>query len=258
MNITLEHGDALEQANIQWIRETIPEYEMIWSRFIGHDGTGKPCSLEVCSPISQSDRERFYQAHYTMLYALVILRDECQKYQKTCGYVSDLAGFLSANKDLHCFMAHVGKIRDMFIKMAGAISAPHESASRFSDFYAQRNAVLHGSNMPFAVEEGCIMIPLPAEKLADGATWTDESKWSSAEVFEYAFVTDFMRDTLTELISMIRGSLSLFLSRLQEIHTDGLPPFKIILGSETRVVDHIFLTAGSSTLRVPISGTKTC
>ena len=61
----LEQGDSFESRHANWIRQALPHYEHVWSAFIGHDGKGWPCPIIGLDPDAETDRKRFYQAHYS-------------------------------------------------------------------------------------------------------------------------------------------------------------------------------------------------
>lgn len=214
--ITIYDGDPVERDNGQWIQTNLSQYEELWSRFIGHDGKGKPVAdIGDLGDLTPDDRERFYQAHYSLLVTLLLLQKGKDKLQGNMGQVTDSESYISLQGDLTCFMAHVGRVRDMFKKMDGALGLDDTIWRRFDLFYSERSAYLHGPISSQLIEDGMLKIPNFGNEGPDGSVWTDESRWSDSNFLTFKFAEDFASDTLTSLLALCQGALADCLDRIK-------------------------------------------
>ena len=227
MEIDLRYGDAVEMTNTEWIRANVPEYEHLWSRFIGHDGTGRALPLDGLTCLSSEDRERFFQAHYSVLLCLLALRDLANEYQRSLGLVQNVEAYLKATRDTLSFVAHLGRLRDLFKKMDGALKLRDSLWRQFDDFYSRRNSYLHGPTPAHRFVDGLIKIPIPSGRDAADSKWTDESRWTNARTFTYQFVSDFFQNTTIEAIGLTRSGISQCITRLNELEPTFTKPMQV-------------------------------
>ena len=225
MNIDLRFGDGIEALQRDWIIANVPEYEILWSRFIGHDGNGHPLGVELTS-ITQENRVRFYQSHYSAIISLLALKDIAEVYQQSLGQILNIKDYTKANLDLIAFEASAGRLRDLFHKMDNILGLGGAVSNSFDDLYSQRNAVLHGSVPAPQFEAGFLKIPVPVAREA-GCGFADEGLWENAPNYEYKFLSDFFRDKVTEVIAKFRGALSRFLDRIKELEPHLSRPLQV-------------------------------
>ena len=243
--LTLEDGDSIERNYAEWIRQTIPLYETIWARYIGHDGNGQSLPIPGLPKTLQRDREKFSQAYYSAMVALIHLRDIRDDYQTSLGRVNSVSDYLRLQRDITSFMCHVGRVRDLVKKMDSALHLGDEVRRRFSDFYQKRNNILHGLFPAQRIDsEGLVSIVTPGGVSASDADWLDESSWSEAEHKRFVYAADFVRETFERLLKEFNAVSSRFLSEL----ATKLPGFMSaaaykLYGRQLSVVD-----------RTPISG----
>lgn len=223
-DITLEDGDDIERDNADWIRQNMPEYEELWSRFIGHDGKGSPPKdIGDLGKITSQNRERFYQAHYSLLATMLALEESKTKLQENCGEVRDSKAYLAVQKEITCFMAHVGRVRDMFKKMDSALGLKGDVWKRFDDYYNQRSAFLHGPIPSQEIEDGLLKVPGFGNSSTGELKWTDESRWSERGGFAFKFAAQFTEDVMNDLLKLNKGALSDCLDKIKELAGRPLP-----------------------------------
>ena len=212
---TLEDGDWVERNYAECIRQSIPLYETIWSRYIGHDGKGGSLPIPGLSDLQQRDREEFSQAHYGMMVALIHLWEICDDFHSSLGCVKTVSNYLRLQRDITSFMCQVGRVRDLMKKMDSALHLGGEVWPKFSDFYQQRNNVLHGSFPAQCVDEdGIVSIATPGGKCASEAYWLHESLFSESQQKRFVCAADFLRETLQQLVKVVNAASSRFLTEL--------------------------------------------
>jgi len=227
----LELGDSIERENVNWIRENIPVYEDIWSIYIGHDQNCRPLKILNLPPNMESDRERFYTSHYTLLICLLKMRASLEHIDNQQAYVPDPRAYIAIQNEITAFMASVGQARDMFKKMDGALGLKGTVWRQFQDLYQNRCSLLHGTIPAQTITDGMLNIPELAgnEKTAD--KWHDESRWSDAGAMKFEVAPARLKDVLMncspkrgaglgECHKKIKEILCTHGARIEEIHTE--------------------------------------
>jgi hypothetical protein len=247
----LECGDCYERLNVDWIRSTLPEYEHIWSRFIGHDGAGQLLPLKNLPQELATKRKAFSQAHYTTLICLLQLRDICDEFRKHQGEVQNSDNFLKTHRTITVFMSYLGQIRDMCKRMDEALDLNHKTWPRLNEFYEKRNHYLHGPIPLHQLEDGLLKMADLAGSIKSCCTWDDKKLWTEAPQLTFTFVSDFLATTFTELIPLVRAALSDFLTAikaLENTHNLSLEGPLVFTNIEREAAFE--MTAGSSVYRV--------
>jgi hypothetical protein len=208
--VKLEQGDAFECNNAEWIRQNLPHYEQVWSAFIGHNGRGWPCPMPGLDIKAETDRKKFYQAHYSIACKMHAICASCHRNDKTLGHVTDQTSFDAEMNHLYILMAHIGNVRDMFKVIDEALSANGALLNPLQTFFAQRSHVLHGPRLPVRMSDGFIMIPrigginkLPGE-------WDDKSTWDSIPEGDFVFLRDYAAELTREhsiLVTDVHGKV---------------------------------------------------
>jgi hypothetical protein len=254
MDIRLENGDVVEAQYAGWIRERIPEYEELWARVIGHDGKGQPLGVNPGLSLAGFKREAFFQAHYTVLITLLNLDKAARNYDKELPTIKDAEDYLKLHRDITSFMAHVGKIRDMFKIMDGALPQGPSTWKRFDDFYSQRNSVLHGPIPCITLDAGLPCLPQPASRVATNTEWSDKSYWKDLENYRFKAVSEFFPETVRDLLPLVRAALSEYLDYFKSHAGAALPRYQV--NSSLVVMDENAVAASGSGY-LPLSGTRT-
>lgn len=199
----LEQGDLFEQTRAAWIRENLPNYESIWSAFIGHDGTGRPLPMPNLPDDKEQKRKLFFQAHHSFAitaYQLSVLAEASAK-EPPAG--QDVDAFLQQYQRLFLCMGYVGHVRDMFKQMSNALNAGEELHRPFQDFYQQRCHVLHGPRPPMRYDDLSWVIPVVAGQNERPGEWHRLATWDSPDYKESVYVPDFIVETRKNLFALI-------------------------------------------------------
>ena len=199
----LEQGDLFEQTGAAWIREYLPNYESIWSAFIGHDGTGRPLPMPNLPEDKQQKRKLFFQAHHSFAitaYQLSVLANTSAN-EPPAG--RDLDSLLQQYQRLFLCMGYVGHVRDMFKQMSDALNAGDELHRQFQEFYQQRCHVLHGPRPPMQFDVLSWAIPMLAGQNERPGEWHRLSTWDSPDFRECVYVPDFIVQTQRNLFTLI-------------------------------------------------------
>lgn len=200
----LEHGDAFEAQNAEWIRGRLPRYEEIWAAFIGHNGRGWPLPMTGLTAKQEHDRKKFYQAHYTFAVDAYQLDILLTSLDANAGEVTSLTRFLDDQLHLLLAVALTGQIRDMFklideaLNMHGALYGP------LQDFYAQRSHILHGPRMPVSLKDGFVKIPKIAAQNPVSGEWDDKNVWDGVAPNSFVFFADFCRELHSDLFTQLK------------------------------------------------------
>ena len=75
----LEEGDPFEREFAEWIRTHLGDYEAIWSKYIGNDGTSHALEIRGLTIEQEAMRVRFSQAHYSLALFMFLL-DLCSRF----------------------------------------------------------------------------------------------------------------------------------------------------------------------------------
>ncbi len=251
--VTLDDGDGVERENAAWLRSRLPEYETLWKRFIGNDGSNRHLHIANLGSITEAKREAFTQAHYSLMRAVLDLRDIAE------GFSNHKAGRLTitderrVHREWTCFMAYLGRLRDMAEKMDNALGTGERIWRRFDDFYSQRNNVLHSPISAQQIDCNYLQVAVPAKRTPIAKTWTQASRWSDACEMTFVELDRFVIESTNEAIGLVRASISDALSRIEELVGTKLEPLWIEtqgIGGETSVT-----AQSSSTCGTPTSGT---
>ncbi|MFZ1516498.1 MAG: hypothetical protein WAT21_13910, partial [Saprospiraceae bacterium] len=83
MDYTIKgHGDWFEKCAVNFIQNELPAYELIWSKFIGHDGTGQMAVMMNYYAANEKLRLDFAQYHYTILESLFFMQHIVKDYSE--------------------------------------------------------------------------------------------------------------------------------------------------------------------------------
>lgn len=228
----LEQGDSFESKNAGWIRTELPHYECVWSAFIGHDGTGKPCTIPGMQAEDERARQLFAQAHYTMAMAMKKVGAIAERLCSNHAEVVDLASFEAHEEDFFLVLAYVGRVRDMF-KIMGEALREITLQAPLQDYYAQRSHLLHGPRLPHRVQDGLLMIPKIGGENKLFTEWDNRSTWDSIPTENFIFLSDAALDlqrSFFQKVNEVHGRLFDAASRRfggRRIAEISNPPFSI-------------------------------
>jgi hypothetical protein len=199
----LEEGDAFEVLNAQWIRDSLPSYEPIWSAFIGNNGSGWPCDMRGLDGKAEVDRKRFYQAHYSFARSMRKIADLAAEFDKSNGLLPTYQCFENETDRLFQYASHVGHVRDMFKIIDDALGCHGHLHGPLQGFYSERSHVLHGPRLPVHIEHGFLKIPRIGGMNEVFGDWTSKATWDSIPKESFVFIRDFVAETTTRLNALV-------------------------------------------------------
>lgn len=207
MNLTLEHGDAFEQRNADWIRKTLPSYEPVWAAFIGKTQTGPATPLEIpgLSPELKRAREEFYQAHYSFARKLLLLSKLSSELVNSMGQVRSYEQFEETEDRLFRYGSYLGFIFDMFERMETVLKPLGSLCEEMRSFYNQRHHIIHTPQIPHTLDEnGLLKIPRIASAKGLDGQWHKSSVWSDIKEGDFVCLAEFVDETTTSFLDVVR------------------------------------------------------
>ena len=207
MTLKLEQGDAFEHRNAEWIRTTLPSYELVWAAFIGkrQSGPAKPLAMPGLTPELERIREDFYQAHYSFARKLLLLTRLSKELVDSMGEVRTYEQFEETEDRLFRYGSYLGFIYDMFIRMENALKPLGSLCEEMQCFYNQRHHIIHTPQIPHTTDaNGILMIPkIASEKGADGQ-WHKSSVWSDIKSGDFVCLAEFVEETTASFLDVVR------------------------------------------------------
>jgi hypothetical protein len=199
----LESGDAFERKHADWIRHELPHYEQVWSTFIGHDGSGKPCEIEGLDEEAEEDRKRFYQAHYSFARSMRRADRIAEELDRTLGSVASYDDFEQEIDRLTDYFSAVGNVRDMFKLVTEALKPEVDLHAPLQDFYAKRSHIIHAPRLPAKLDGGLLKVPRTGGKNLKIGEWDNRSTWDSIPDQNFIFLRDFVCESSTEFKALV-------------------------------------------------------
>ncbi len=208
------NGDELEKKYTDLIRSNIPNYEEIWKRYIGNDGSANIVQITSLNTEEETKRKRFAQYHYTLLESTVCIKiivDEITELK-----IDNIDNYLKSNNLFISFQAHAGRIRDCIKKLGEQCGKPN-LFQKIDEFYKCRSQILHGCKIPFILLDSEYLIPQIKGIEDNPKKWDDTMDWKDIEVDDYQFIVDYLKGTYDELVGKLNGCLSELLSYVKTI-----------------------------------------
>ena len=148
------HGDWLEKEAASFIKSSIPYYEEIWKRFIGHQGNGKMADMIRIEETDENSRRSFAQHHYTVLESLYFMKLIVDDVAQTT-IIDSFDSYRKTINQIMTFQAYSGRLRDnmgkCFLIMVNNDKS-EEVHKRLDTFYHQRHVFIHGKKVPFTID----------------------------------------------------------------------------------------------------------
>lgn len=209
-----EHGDRIERRYIAIINEQLPAYGLIWSMYIGNDSKGRIPEVTGLSDAEKEKREKFSQAHYTCLESVIGMYEiiEFTKYNQ----YYEIPDYIRQNNDFMAFVAHMGRIRDNVEKMGELFGIP-SLPSKLSEYYQERNTVLHGAKVPFMLKEQVMFIANLKGTGVENTAWHDKMVWSKFYKDDYKEIAKYLTETYNEVTSILNSCLYKVFPKIKEI-----------------------------------------
>lgn len=207
-------GDLLEIEAAGFIRSSLPGYEEIWKRFIGHDGNGIMAKMDGLSEDEEKIRAEFAQHHYTILESLYFMKLIAEDFNELKA-ASTFRDYVFIMNQVMAFYAHSGRVRDNLGKCFTLIGNPAKSAEAHAEldpFYQERHIYVHGKKVPFGFDES----GLP--KLASDFKKND--KWNSVTKEDLNYTSEILikhSEELTKKVNSLLMSMVSDVKRRMEI-----------------------------------------
>jgi len=235
MKYKLEEGDRLENSFATWIRQNFPNYELVWSIYIGHNGYGRMANL----PNYPDEEKRIYFAEhsYTVLQSAICIKTILESgifTQPHNNVTTDINFHISFN----AYYASIGKLNDCLTKAVTRIGLS-EIVTELKSFYDKRNVILHGRSIPLFVDDlGLVQIP-------DMNVWDDKHfHWSNAAKLQHEYVEDNVRDTFEKLMRLVNNIYGQIYGKISQEMKES----KLKLEPRSHQYYNLAVTSGSTQL----------
>lgn len=202
-----EAGDVFEQANAQWLRDTLGMYyEETWARFIGHNGRGSPLGLGPLAAEDQRDYQMFCQCHYSLGVFARLLFETKEQALKQIRAPRDKAHprsevYLEETRAITLYLALLGQVCDMIEAIGGAIRN-NDLAEKMRDFASERNRAIHAARIPMQEDYAGPKIAIIAKTVAEQG-YNEDRVWQSVDVTAFVYLDDWFSKTTTDLFDLV-------------------------------------------------------
>lgn len=210
-------GDAIERLHSEFILTVLPEYDRIWSAYIGNDGNDRMLPIRGLRDDLEDVRKKVSQYNYTSLESIVCMRRLGEKYSSHQAKVPgvDSPEYLDFLNDLLAFHANIGRIQDMVEKTTYLLKTGDTWKRFLNGAFKKRNVVLHGHKVPIAIVHGVIEIP-PIAESDPHRSWHDEKNWGDVPVVAFNFFSDYMPKVTTDIARGMNNFLGMAYGRIAE------------------------------------------
>lgn len=217
-------GDLLERLNYEFINDKIPNYELVWDKFVSVNFDLNAENEKIKQLISEYN--------YTCLESVICIKTINDK-----DYINIFGGKVSSNltetqvlsnyisfiNDFFVFEAHMGRIFETMERTWRLLKMKEDD--KLKEFYHHRHNVLHSHKLPLQFYNNFIAIPeLYAQGNNNGwnhkekFTWDDflsDSKYIQA-------INDYFKDTFNRLGSALNISFCTIMSKLKDLIKEWL------------------------------------
>jgi hypothetical protein len=205
------HGDWLEKEAYKFIHSSIPTYELIWQRFIGHKGNGKMADMEKIEESDEKIRMDFSEHHYTVLESLYFMKrivdDESERKE-----INSFDLYRKVINQVMAFQAYSGRLRDNIKKCFSLVSNKEEanlSCVKMDAFYKQRHVFIHGKKVPFGFDSDKLFkIAVIKKETTDRIGYGLEMPWNTVNNSDLEYLIKSLSKTMEELIAIVEGLLN--------------------------------------------------
>lgn len=246
-----DHGDLLERRHAGFLAARLPQYEILWAAFVGNDGSSQLPEVSGLPEEWQKVRAAVNQYAYTAAESAIVADHAAarlgQLAEKVAGARALSADdYLSLSATVFAFYGHLGRARDMMLKLGTSIRNP-ALAAPLNEYYQQRNNILHEARVPLILLDGIIAIVPPEGEKPDSLSWRRDSLWSDAERFVVRDLNPLINKTLEGFLSCLNGALAKAHSHLMLTPLRAVP--RQLAASAPSIVG---LVTPSATHHIPI------
>lgn len=209
MNYTLlKNGDSLEKEAVKFVNVNLTNYELLWSIFIGNNGYNKMATIPNISDDLNEDRMYFSQHHYTILESLYFMH-KIQLEEENSNGIFSIEDYRKITNNLISFFAYTGRIRDniynCFILLKHTQEADN-SRNQLTEFYHQRHIIIHGSKIPFTLDDlNLFGIPFLRKDKNSFMGFEQNQKWDEISNHSIELLSDYMKKFLNDFMPIINS-----------------------------------------------------
>lgn len=211
-----DHGDVLERAAVQLIREKFVQYELVWQLYIGNKGTNM--IAELPNYPDEEKRKNFAENSYTTLESVFIV-DKILKSKVFEKQVTNFIDYIEFNKAFLSVFALLGRMHDTVIKASDLLKYDNTNFKEsIHEFYEARSIVIHGKKVPLIFDDlGFLKIPFLKTKTITGIAWEDKHcLWDEVHNMDKEYVADTLTNFFDELLLLINNEYSVFYHIIKE------------------------------------------
>ena len=205
----LESGDVIEIYYKEFIRQYIPKYELIWGKFIGHDGNGQMIPVDSLSVAEQEKRINFSEFLYTCIESFVCMFEISRENIRI--NLTNPPEYLTMLNKFIAFQGHAGRIKDNtedLLLIYFREERVKELMTRLNDTYQQRNTILHGKKLPLSIEDSMVLIATPKGEEESIKEWHSQMNWQNFDSEQMIFLEDYLRNSLEQISQTFNDILS--------------------------------------------------
>lgn len=192
-----QHGDALEKEASNFIEIKLNGYSKVWACFIGNDGKNRLASLPNYS--NPAAREKFSEYSYTILESCFIMNQIINS-GILYNQITNFDSYCQLNISLSSFWAHVGRAKDLMVRLLNLRGLNSEEFESVLDsVYQKRNQQIHGKRTPLVFDEfNLLLFP---------KNWDDKvGTWREYMNDETVYVHDLIKESFDTTINAINDS----------------------------------------------------
>jgi hypothetical protein len=216
------NGDLLERLNYNLIHNRIPNYELIWDKFVSVNF--------ILNADNEKLKKLISEYNYTCLESLICMNIIGEKDYTNIFAVKDsseltdsqmLSNYISFINDFFIFEAHLGRIYETMKRTWELLKMKEDD--NLKEFYCHRHNVLHSHKLPLQFHNKFIAIPeLQAQGSENG--WSDKGKFAWEDFLSdnnyVQALNDYFDDTIDRLVNVLNVSFSAIMSKLKGLIVD--------------------------------------
>lgn len=183
------HGDYLEQEASDFIRNSFPNYELVWKIYIGNRGNETKAIIPKYK--DEEKRQKFAECSYTVLESM-FMASEILGSQAFAGAIKDLKSYKDFHINYMAFFSNLGRIKDNIGKASNLLGLRYDVDDAFKEYFEARNIILHGKSVPLSQDEyGFPQIPKLYSSSKNPGGWSDKKHdWKDAAQMQNLLVDD--------------------------------------------------------------------
>lgn len=237
-----KYGDLLEKTYHEFINSELPNYELIWDKFVSKNYKLNSDDSKIKRLISEYN--------YTCFESLISIKNISEKdyYNFLSSEQNDIKKtkqYIELTNDVIVFEAHLGRIYETMKRIWGKLQMKENN--KMKEFYHHRHNVIHSHKIPVSFMNNIIAIPeLNAQGNENG--WNDKKDLSWTDFFtntdNIQAIDDYFKDVFERLTVTMNEAFSSIMSKITskylndwELLDDSVvnPEFNVFSGTTMEV-----------------------